>query len=289
METDRREFLRAGIVASASLLAAGFNLYANPYGLPIGLQLYTVRHQLQADFAETLRKVSAIGYKEIEFAGFDKEPVPEINRLLAVDGLKARSGHFGYQLLDSNLDTIIKDAHALGMSYIVLPSLPNFMRHSVEAYKRGADFLTQTGKQCRKAGLHFAYHNHNLDFETFNGVVALDLLLQNTDPTYVNFEMDCFWVTRAGYDPVAYMDKYPGRFPLLHIKDERRHYPPTATGPTPRTLFAPVGRGIIDWKRIFKAARKGGLKYYFVEQDQTELPPFQAIRISYDYLHRLTV
>ncbi len=289
METDRREFLRSGIVASASLLATGFNLYANPYGLPVGLQLYTVRQQLQADFPGTLRNVAAIGYKEVEFAGFGKEPVPQIRRLLATDGLKAPSGHFGYQQLDSNLDTIIKDAHALGMNYIVLPSLPNSMRHSVEAYKRGADFMTKTGKQCRKAGLHFAYHNHNLDFETFNGVIAFDLLLQNTDPTYVNFEMDCFWVTRAGYDPVAYMDKYPGRFPLLHIKDERRHYPPTATGPTPRTLFAPVGRGIVDWKRIFKAARKGGLKYYFVEQDQTELPPFQAIRISYDYLHRLTV
>ena len=200
---DRRNFLRAGLAASGSLLAAGggLNLFANPYGLPVGLQLYTVRQQLQANFAGTLRKVASIGYKEVEFA----------------------------------------------------------------------------------------YHNHNVDFEKFNGVVAFDVLLQHTDPAFVDFEMDCFWVTRAGYDPVAYLEKYPGRFPLLHIKDERRHYPPTTTGPTPRAAFAPVGRGIIDWKRIFEAAHKSGLKHYFVGQDQCELPPFEAIQISYNYLHKLTV
>jgi sugar phosphate isomerase/epimerase len=101
--------------------------------------------------------------------------------------------------------------------------------------------------------------------------------------------MDCFWVTRAGYDPVAYMKKYPGRFPVLHIKDERKHYPPTVAGRTPDEAFAPVGKGVIDWKRIFDAAPKGGLKYYFVEQDETELPVFEAIKISYDYLHSLKV
>ena len=288
---DRRDFLRTGLAASASLLAVGggFNLYANPYGLPVGLQLYTVRQQLQADFAGTLHKVASIGYKEMEFAGFDKETVPQVKKLLQADGLTAPSAHFGYQQLESNLPALLEDAHALGLRYIVLASLPDSLRHSVDTYKRAAGFLNKTGEQCKKSGIHFAYHNHNRDFEKFNDVIAFDLLLQNTDPAFVNFEMDCFWVMRAGYDPVAYMDKYPGRFPLLHIKDERRHYPPTATGPTPSTLFAPVGRGIIDWKRIFKAAPKGGLKHYFVEQDQCELPPFQAIQISYNYLHHLTV
>lgn len=288
---NRRDFLRTGLVASASMLAlgGGLDLYANPYGLPVGLQLYTVRRQLQANFPGTLRKVASIGYTEVEFAGFDKKSVPHIKQLLKSDGLNAPSGHFGYQQLDSDLDGLIDDAHTLGLKYLVLPSLPSSLRHSVDNYKRGADFMNKTGGRLRKAGLHFAYHNHNRDFEKFGNVVALDVLIQHTDPALVNFEMDCFWVTRAGYDPVAYMNKYPGRFPLLHIKDERKHYPPTATGPTPSAAFAPVGRGIINWKRIFRAARKGGLKYYFVEQDQSELPPFQAIKISYDYLHKLTV
>jgi sugar phosphate isomerase/epimerase len=289
--TNRRDFLRTGFAASASMLAmgGGMDLFANPYGLPVGLQLYTVRQLLQSDFPGTLRKVAEIGYKEVEFAGFYRETVPQLKELLKNDGLTAPSGHFGYQQLDADLPKILEDAHTLGMEYVVLPSLPNSLRHSVDAYKRAADFLNKTGEQCKKSGIHLAYHNHNRDFEKFGDVIALDLLIQQTNPAYVNFEMDCFWVTRAGYDPVGYMNKYPGRFPLLHIKDERKHYPPTATGPTPREAFAPVGKGIIDWKRIFEAARKGGLKHYFVEQDQTELPALEAIRISYDYLHKLTV
>lgn len=288
--SNRRDFLRTGLAASASMFAlgGGLDLYANPYGLPVGLQLYTVRQQLQGDFSGTIRKVAAIGYKEMEFAGFYKETVPQIKQLLEANGLTAPSGHFGYEQLDSKLSSLLEDAHTLGMEYIVLPSLPNTLRHSVDAYKRAADFLNKTGEQCTKSGIHLAYHNHNRDFEKFGEVIALDLLIKNTDPANVNFEMDCFWVTRAGYDPVAYINKYPGRFPLLHIKDERKHYPPTATGPTPREAFAPVGKGVINWKRIFEAARKGGLKHYFVEQDQSELPALEAIRISYEYLHKLT-
>jgi sugar phosphate isomerase/epimerase len=288
---DRRDFFRVGLAASASLLAAGdrLNLFANPYELPVGLQLYTVRDQLQADFAGTLRKVASIGYKEVEFAGFDKESMPQIKQLLDADGLRAPSGHFGYEEIDSDLPRLIDNAKVLGFSYIVLPGLPSFMRGSVDAYKRAADFMNKTGEKCKMAGIQFAYHNHNHDFEKVNGVVAFDVMLQHTDPALVHFEMDCFWVVRAGYDPVAYMNKYPGRFPLLHIKDERQHYPPAATGRTPRTAFAPVGRGIIDWKRIFKAARRGGLKHYFVEQDVCELPAFEAVQISYNYLHKLTV
>jgi len=289
--TSRRDFLRTGLAASASMLATGggMDLLANPYGLPVGLQLYTVRQQLQRDFPETLHKVAEIGYKEVEFAGFYDETVPQLKELLRTDGLTAPSGHFGYEQFDSSLPKLLEDSHALGMEYVVLPSLPDFLRHSVDAYKRAAEFLNKTGERCKKSGIRLAYHNHNRDFEKFGDVIALDYLVEHTDPAFVNFEMDCFWVTRAGYDPVAYMNKYPGRFPLLHIKDERKHYPPTAAGPTPREAFAPVGQGIIDWKRIFEAARKGGLKHYFVEQDQTELPALEAIRISYDYLHQLTV
>jgi sugar phosphate isomerase/epimerase len=288
---NRRDFLRTGLVASASLMAAGssLDLYADPYGIPVGLQLYTVRKQLDQDFAGTLHKVASIGYKQVQFSGFHNQPVPHIKQLINEIGLKTSAGHFGYDLLKSNLSQVIDDAHTLGMSYVVLSSVPESFRHSVDAYKRAADFFNKTGEGCKKGGLNFGYHNHNRDFEKFCDVIALDLMLKSTDPASVCFEMDCFWVTRAGYDPVAYMNKYPGRFPVLHIKDERKHYPPTVSGRTPSEAFAPVGKGIIDWKRIFKAAPKGGLKRYYVEQDQTELPVFEAIKISYDYLHKLTV
>jgi len=288
---NRRDFLRTGAVASAALMAAGgsMDLYADPYGIPVGLQLYTVRRQLDQDFAGTLRKVAAIGYTQVQFSGFHNQPVPKIKKLIDQLGLKTAAGHFPYEQFKSNLSQVTDAAHTLGMSYVVLSSAPESYRHSIDGYKRAAEFFNKTGEGCRKAGLHYGYHTHNLDFEKFGKTIALDLMLQRTDPALVCFEMDCFWVTRAGYDPVAYMDKYPGRFPVLHIKDERKHYPPTATGPTPAAAFAPVGKGIINWKRIFKAAPRGGLKYYFVEQDDTELPVFQAIKISYDYLHNLKV
>jgi sugar phosphate isomerase/epimerase len=288
---DRRNFLRTGLVASASLLAmgSGLELYADPYGIPVGLQLYTVRRELDQDFDGTLRKVAAIGYKQVQFSGFHKQPVPKIKQLIDQLGLKTAAGHFGYELFKSNLSQVTDAANTLGMSYTVLSSVPDSFRHSIDGYKRAAEFFNKTGEGCRKAGVHFGYHNHNRDFEKFGDTIALDLMLKSTDPALVTFEMDCFWVTRAGYDPVAYMNKYPGRFQVLHIKDERKHYPPTVSGRTPREAFAPVGKGVIDWKRIFKAAPKGGLKYYFVEQDQTELPVFQAIKLSYDYLHNLKV
>ena len=204
-------------------------------------------------------------------------------------GLKTAAGHFGHDLFKSNLSQVTDAANTLGMSYTVLSSVPESYRHSIDGYKRAAEFFNQTCEGCRKAGVHFGYPNHNRDFEKFGNTIALDLMLKSTDPALVTFEMDCFWVTRAGYDPVAYMNKYPGRFQVLHVKDERKHYPPTVSGRTPGEAFAPVGKGIIDWKRIFKAAPRGGLKYYFVEQDQTELPVFDAIKISYDYLHNLRV
>lgn len=288
---NRRDFLRTGLGASAFLMTAGagLDLYADPYGIPVGLQLYTVRKQLDDDFAGTLRKVASVGYTQVQFSGFHNQPVPKIKQLIDEIGLKTAAGHFDYKLLNSNLSQVTDDAHTLGMSYVVLSSVPESYRHSLDNYKRAAEFFNKTGEGCRKAGLHFGYHNHNRDFEKFGNTIAFDLMLQNTDPASVCFEMDCFWVTRAGYDPVAYMNKYPGRFPVLHIKDERKHYPPTVSGRTPDEAFAPVGKGVIDWKRIFKAAPKGGLKYYFVEQDQTELPVFEAIKISYDYLHSLKV
>lgn len=288
---NRRNFLRTGVVASAALMAAGgaMDLYADPYGIPVGLQLYTVRRQMDKDFAGTLRKVASVGYTQVQFSGFHNQPVPQIKKLIDEIGLKTAAGHFAYDLLKSNLSQVTDDAHTLGMDYVVLSSAPEFYRHSLDGYKRAVEFFNKTGEGCNKAGLHFGYHTHNLDFEKFGNVIAFDLMLQKTDPALVCFELDCFWVTRAGYDPVAYMNKYPGRFPVLHIKDERKHYPPTATGRTPSEAFAPVGKGIIDWKRIFKAAPKGGLKRYYVEQDETELPVFEAIKISYDYLHNLKV
>lgn len=147
--------------------------------------------------------------------------------------------------------------------------------------------MNAVGEQCKAAGLQFAYHNLNVEFRECDGVVPYDWLLDHTDSQAVKLEIDCYWITRAGRDPVQYFRKYPGRTPLLHIKDRKPGYTPATTpdpGPGP---FTEVGYGSIDWKRIFAAAPGGGLKHYYVEQDFCERPVFKSLKMSYDYLEKL--
>jgi sugar phosphate isomerase/epimerase len=151
------------------------------------------------------------------------------------------------------------------------------------------DVFNKAGETTQKAGIQFCYHNHNFEFTKYGDTTAYDYLLQSVDPKLVKFEMDCFWVTHAGHDPVAYFKKYPGRFPLLHIKDMKDHPSASHTLDAKMGLFAPVGQGTIDWKRIFVGAKVGGMKHYFVEQDYCEQPPLEAIKISYEYLSNLSV
>lgn len=288
---DRRGFLRTGFAATAFLLAAGGcqELSANPYGLDIGLQLYTVRNDLQRDFAGTIGKVAAIGYGLVELAGPYSQSPSEIKFLIRSNGMLCPSAHIGYPELASGLERQIGYAKEIGLRYIVLPSLPSWMRRSRDSLKQAVDFLNKTGERLRKADLYFAYHNHATDFSPIEGTSTYDQLLGGTDPELVYFELDCFWAKRAGYDPVDLLNAYPGRFPLLHIKDEKKGYPPTTLGRTPAAAFTEVGKGTIDWKRVFETAHRDGLKHYFVEQDQCDVPELRAAQMSYEYLHQLTV
>jgi sugar phosphate isomerase/epimerase len=144
------------------------------------------------------------------------------------------------------------------------------------------------GAECQKQGLKAAYHNHHFEYKEVGGEPGYDILLRSTDPKLVTMEMDCFWTVFAGKDPVAYFEKYPGRFELLHIKDCKKGYKPQAGGKVEGNPFLEVGQGIIDWKRLFTAARaKAGTKQYFVEQDRCDRPPIESIRMSVDYLKKL--
>ena len=149
--------------------------------------------------------------------------------------------------------------------------------------------FNKIAEQTHKAGMQFCYHNHDFEFQKFDGVTVYDYLMKHLDPHLVQFEMDCFWVTHAGQDPVALMKQHPGRFPLLHIKDAKAGNPPGTEFDAKMGLFAEVGKGTIDWKRIFAAAPQGGMKHFFVEQDYSEIPALESIKISYEYLHHLTV
>jgi len=162
-------------------------------------------------------------------------------------------------------------------------------RGPLDVYKRLAELFTRAAEETQKAGIQFCYHNHNFEFKELDGTTAYEFLLEQLDPKLVKFEMDCFWVTHAGQDPVAIFKNHPGRFPLLHIKDLVAGHPPSTDMDDRMGLFAEVGRGTIDWKRIFEAAPEGGMKHFFVEQDFCERPPLESIKISYDYLHALKV
>lgn len=301
---NRRDFLRKGAAGLASIPALATISCTPapepappqppppagpPLGLPLGVQLYTVREQCEKDFEGTIKQVAAIGYKQVEVYDFYGKTAAEARKLLDDNGLKAPSGHWLLAKLRKSVDKCIEDAKTIGCEYLIMPILDAPERKTLDQYKRHAAFFNKIGEKCKAAGIQFGYHNHNFEFQKFGETTAFDFLLKELDPELVKFEMDCFWVTHAGQDPVALMEKYPGRFPLLHIKDLKAGHEATTELDARMGLFAEVGSGTIDWKRIFKAAPKGGLKHYYVEQDYCEMPPLESIKKSYEYLSKLAV
>ena len=287
---NRRTFLRNGAAGLGALAVAQSSggLFANPYGKPVGLQLYTLRDELQKDMLGTLKAVAAIGIKEVELYDLYGKSAPEFARILKDDGLTAPSGHYMTKHLHGNWEKEIEKAKIIGMQYMVNAILDPEERKSFDDWKRLAELFNKAGEQTQKAGIQYCYHNHNFEFQKYGTTTAYDYLLKTLDPKLVRFEMDCFWVTHAGQDPVAYFKKYPGRFPLLHIKDMKDHPPATVEKDDKMGMFAPVGQGTIDWKRIFAAAPTGGMQHYFIEQDWCEQKPLDAVKASYTYLHGLS-
>ncbi len=293
MELNRRDFIARTVLVLGALAVCGeLELAADPCGIPIGLQLFTVSDHLEKDLVGTFKRVHEIGYRDVEIGGtfnfYGKKPA-ELKRLLIESGLRPLSTHYTDQQLKSHLDQCITDARECGISYIGLASLNDQDRKSLDAIKRDADWFNQVGEAVNKGGGHFFYHGHNFDYANVGGVIEYDELLRRTDPKLANFQLDCFWCVRAGKDPVDYFNRFPGRFPQLHIKDLKPGFPPSTGGDDRPGAFTEVGQGIIDWRRIFKAAPKGGLRHYYVEQDECDRDSLVSAKMSYDYLHKLTV
>jgi sugar phosphate isomerase/epimerase len=272
---DRRIFMKT--VSAGGLAAlAGSDLMATRVK-PIGLQLYTVRNEMEKDFEGSLAKVAQTGYKEVEFAGYFGRTPQQVKDILKKNGLKTPSVHIALDLFEKELPKTIETGKFLGQEYLVCPFLPPERRKTADDFKKLAEVFNRLGAECQKAGMGFAYHNHNFEFQPVDGQMPYDLLLEGTDPKLVHMEMDLYWVVKANQDPVHYFDKYPGRFPLVHVKD---------MDTTPEKGFAEVGRGNMDFKRIFGASQKAGIKHYIVEQDRTPGNPFDSIKISWDYLSK---
>ncbi|HET9409853.1 MAG TPA: sugar phosphate isomerase/epimerase [Candidatus Sulfotelmatobacter sp.] len=257
----------------------------------IGLQLYTVRKNMKHDFEGTLAKVASIGYKEIEFAGYFKHTPQQVRTLIDKYSLTSPACHLDYDVFtDENLPQQIESAKVIGQSYLVNPWIPEKQRKTQDHWKRVAERFNHVGELCKNAGLEFAYHNHWFEFIPLEGKLPYDTLLESTDPNLVKMEMDLCWVTVGGGDPLKYFDRYPGRFPLVHVKDVKKLPKVTASGGrdfgSSMKDMTEVGSGIIDWKRIFAQSEKAGIKHYIVEHDQPR-QPFESIKTSYEYLRQL--
>ena len=243
-----------------------------------GLQLYTVRGLMEQDVEGTLRTLAGIGYKELEFAGYFGRQPAALRATLDGLGLRAPAAHVPLELFRTALPATLDAANALGHQYLVCPFLAPADR-TADSYKRlGAEFTT-IGRACQARGVRFAYHNHEFEFaDVGGGRTGYDLLLAESDPAAVQFELDLFWATKAGRDPVALFAAHPGRFSLCHVKDMRE--------PRGAQEMVAVGEGGIDFARIFAAGRTAGLRHYFVEHDNPS-DPMASVRTSYGTLSRL--
>lgn len=244
----------------------------------IGVQLYTVRGEMAKDFEGSLQKVAGIGYKEVEFAGYYNKTPNEVKAILDRHGLTAPAAHAPLAAIQTRLDETIESAKAIGHQFLICPYLDAKDRGTLDDYKRHAATFNRAGEACRKAGIQFGYHNHDFEFEAKDGKLPFDVLLAETDKNLVTMELDLYWISKAGQNPLAYLEKYPDRFALFHVKEMDN---------TPKRGITEVGRGVIDFKTIFAKAPKGAIKHYFVEQDTTPGSPFDSIKVSFDYLKQL--
>jgi sugar phosphate isomerase/epimerase len=302
--SSRRDFLKLAGAASVAAFALrdAISLEAYPLGLPLGLQLYSLRNLLPTDFDGTLKAVAAAGYKEVEAAGFYAMSAQEFKQSVDTAGLRCVSAHYPLSMLQPQLDSILEYATQLGLQYVVCssPSLqdpsrvklsskdPGYHDAWVQAFtlndwKWNAEQFDQIGKAVQARGMHFGYHNHTTEFRKLGKVVPYDELIRLTDPELVTFEMDCGWVSVAGYNPADYLAKYPTRISMLHVKDF------DLKKGTEHVQSTELGHGTIDYVPIFEAAKKAHLTHYFVEQEEFDMPPLEAIKIDADYMQNLKV
>jgi sugar phosphate isomerase/epimerase len=301
---QRRDFV---ITGSASLiygsaLLHGVASYAKTLQAPLGLQLYSVRELLPTDYEGTLKEIGALGYREVEAAGYFNHSAAEVKQAMSTAKLNLVSAHYSSDDLHQQLDPILAFGKELGLSYIIC-SFPGFKDPSrlknmsprdrahaftLEDWRWNAEQFNAIGEKVSAAGLKFGYHNHTMEFHETEGVVPYVELLRLTDPSKVTMELDCGWVIFGGGNPVEYLQKYPTRISMLHVKDFKAI--DASSSMTHRPTIAELGQGTIDYRPIFQeAAKAGNVKHCFVEQEGFDVPAMQSLKIDADYMHKLGV
>jgi sugar phosphate isomerase/epimerase len=273
----RRQFLKtAGGATLGALLVPQISQAATVKD--VGIQLYTVRKEMLDDAVGTLKELAKIGYKELESARSAKglyyglQP-KEMKKIASDLGMTLRSGHVA---IDDNWQKTVDQAAESGQEYLICSSLPS-EGQTVDNYKRCADTFTKAADVCKKANIVFGYHNHDYEFQKVDGKPLYDILLTNTDPKLVKMELDLGWVIVTGNDPITYFNKYPGRFPLWHLKDMDRA----------KQESTEFGKGNINIKQMLQNMKKSGVKYFFVEQEEYPKTAMESARYDFDYLAKL--
>lgn len=277
MMNNRRQWM-AGGAALATTLAAGPLVAKSLKRKPIGLQLYTVRELFSKDPMGTLEKVAGIGYREVEFGGggYDKMDHAALRKTMDRLGLKSPSIHVGYEALAADFDGAVKMTKALGADTVVVPYMVDAHRNA-ESWKAAVADFNRYAERLKKAGIGFAYHNHDFEFTMKPGGVSLfDTLVADADPALVKIELDLFWAIAAGEDPKAIIKRLPGRIYAYHVKDR------TADG-----KMTSVGKGVVNFADIFTLDGTAGVKHFYVENDQSPAPYLPDIQTSFATLSRL--
>jgi sugar phosphate isomerase/epimerase len=296
MRSRRRFLIWSGsgvvVLASGALTRA---IGADTLGKHPGIQLYTINEAMRADPGGSLQRLREIGFVEMESAGFGSLSAKQFRGLLDAAGVSCPSAHLQFD--PANLDLAFADAHALGAKFAVSsimrslvlgPNAPKDVLKtgmSLDEAKRTAELANRIGEAAQRAGLQFTYHNHNFEFaDQGGGLIGYDVLLKETDSKLVKFQIDCGWMIFAGHDPIGYFQKYPQRFPMIHVKD----FLPRQNGETDMR-GAELGHGTVDYKPIFAAGAKAGLQHYFVEQEGpfARMSPVEAARVDFEYLRAI--
>jgi len=286
--STRRNFIKeTGLLAASFALAPSLSKALTPPQQAIGIQLYSLRDIIGKDVKGVIEKVAKAGFKEVETYGYAPKgsfwglSPKEFKALLDANGLYSPSGHFAFDnyISTGNLDDVkayIDASNTLGSKYVVAPWLDDKLRKTADDYKKVAERLNVAGELCIKSGINVGYHNHGFEFDKFGDKTGLDILLSETDPNLVYYELDLYWAAHAGYNPVDLFKKYPRRFKMWHVKDMDK---------TKKDWNTEIGKGSIDFKSIFASASLSGVKHIYLEQETNYQPDhISSIKTSIDYI-----
>ncbi|WND02701.1 sugar phosphate isomerase/epimerase [Temperatibacter marinus] len=275
-QIQRRQFI-ASLGAAATALAMPNSALAGHHEKlkKIGVQLYTVRNLMAESVEKTIKGIAALGFDEVETAGYFGKSAKDFSMILKDNGLTAPSAHMDVNLFIKDPYSFVDYAAEVGHDYVVLAWLPPQLR-TLDGYKGVFEKLNKVAERTKAAGMQMLYHNHEFEFETVDGVVPYEMLLESTDSDLVQLELDLYWCAVAGVDPLEYINRYPGRVPAVHVKDRSAD-----------NQMVSVGKGTIDFKTVFQASKKAGLKHYFVEHDNPS-DAMASIASSIKHLRNLT-